>query len=57
MLGASQEQQDDVFAAARQVGGYFELLERASQLVPIADKPIFEIDPETKMVKLVSQAD
>ncbi|HEY1926621.1 MAG TPA: hypothetical protein VGG92_04080 [Caulobacteraceae bacterium] len=57
MFGASQEQQDDVASAAREVGGYFELLEQANtaqmsstQAEPA--KPTYTIDPQTKEVRL-----
>lgn len=52
MFGASQEQQDDVASAAREVGGYFELLEQANNTPVETAKPTYTIDPDTKEVKL-----
>ena len=52
MFGASQEQQDDVASAAREVGGYFELLEQANSAPVESKKPTYTIDPQTKEVKL-----
>jgi hypothetical protein len=58
MLGASQEQQEDVASAARVAGGYLELLEQASQLQSAEpqDAPVYAIDKATKQIRLVSAA-